>query len=111
MAISDCARHALWFRYLFQDLDINVKGVNLSFANDTVELFNDNRGTVFLTKEPVINDRSKHIDIRYHFIRDHVRLGNITTSHVPTTAMPADFLTKSLSPEIFERCCHQIQFL
>jgi hypothetical protein len=108
MAISDCARQAIWFKLLFKDLDLPVSAVSLSSVGDAIQLFNDNRGTVFLTKEPLINERSKHIDVRYHFIRDQVSLKNIVTSHVSTIQMPADFLTKALAVDAFERCCGQI---
>lgn len=108
MAISDCARHALWFKSLFNDLKLSVSAVPLSSTGQAIQLFNDNRGTVLLSKEPVINDRSKHIDVRYHFIRDHVPLNNIVTAHVPTTSMPADFLTKPLPVDAFQRCCGQV---
>jgi len=49
-----------------------------------------------LAKNPVLHDRSKHIDIRFHFIRDCVTGGQIILGHVGTGQQLADILTKPL---------------
>ena len=50
-----------------------------------------------LTKNPAYHSRTKHIDIRHHFIRDKVELGEIELQYCPTEDMVADVLTKALS--------------
>lgn len=61
-----------------------------------VELLVDNKSAISLAKNPVHHDRSKHIDIRYHFIRDCVENGKIGVNYVPTGDQLADLLTKPL---------------
>ncbi len=56
----------------------------------------DNQGSIALAKNPVFHDRSKHIDIQYHYTRDLVKQEKIQLSYVPTKDMLADVLTKSL---------------
>jgi hypothetical protein len=56
----------------------------------------DNKSAISLAKNPVHHDRSKHIDIRYHFIRSCVEEKKIAVEHIRTGDQLADFLTKSL---------------
>jgi hypothetical protein len=49
-----------------------------------------------VAKNPVLHSRTKHIEVRYHFLRDNVEKGNIDLIHVPTEKQPADILTKPL---------------
>jgi hypothetical protein len=56
-----------------------------------------------LPKNPVLHSRTKHIDVRYHFLRDNVEKGNICLIHVPTEKQFADTLTKPLDQTTFAR--------
>ena len=56
-----------------------------------------------LRKKPIAHARTKHIDIRFHYIREAIRKGNIEIEYCPTEVMIADLLTKPLSKEHFER--------
>lgn len=115
MAISDCSRHALWIKTIFQDLNISFSpdvsissAVSVFSSADSISIFNDNNGSIILTKDPVINDRSKHIDIRFHFIREKVKDKLISTQHIPTFENPADYLTKPLSFELHSNCLSRV---
>ncbi len=55
-----------------------------------------NQGAMSMTQNPAYHDRSKHIDIRYHFIRERIKDGTIHTEHVATEDMVADIMTKPL---------------
>ncbi|XP_074361830.1 secreted RxLR effector protein 161-like [Apium graveolens] len=68
-----------------------------------VILYLDNRSAIDLTKNLVFHGRSKHIDIRYHFIRECVERGKIVIKHVSTDMERADTLTKALVTVKFER--------
>lgn len=57
----------------------------------------DNKSAISLCKNPVLHDRSKHIDTRYHFIRDSVEEKRINVLHIRTEEQLADILTKSLA--------------
>ena len=61
----------------------------------------DNMSTINLTKNPVQHSHTKYIEIRYHFIRDHVQKGNIELEFVSTKMQLANIFTKSLSKDRF----------
>jgi hypothetical protein len=56
----------------------------------------DNQSCIKLSENPVFHDRSKHIEIRYHFIRDWVHRGVVQLQFIPTDDQVADILTKAL---------------
>ena len=59
-------------------------------------IYCDNQSCIKLTENPVFHDRSKHIAIRYHFIRDCVQKGAVKLEYISTNEQVADILTKSL---------------
>lgn len=63
----------------------------------------DNRLAMDLAKNPVFHGRSKHIDVRYHFIRECVERGEIILNHVSSEEQRADVLTKAFSTVKFEK--------
>ena len=65
------------------------------------KLFVDNQAAIALSKNPVHHDRSKHIDIKYHYIRDCVEKGQVEVDHIRTREQIADALTKALGRVVF----------
>ena len=63
---------------------------------DTIVILCDNQSGIQLSENPIFHDRSKHIDIKYHFIRDMVQRGTIRLDHIGTDEQVADILTKPL---------------
>lgn len=63
----------------------------------------DNRSAIDLAKNPVFHGRSKHIDIRYHFIRKCVERGEVVLKHVSSSDQRADIMTKAMAIIKFER--------
>ena len=63
----------------------------------------DNQGAIALGKNPVHHSRTKHIDIKYHFIREKVLNEEINLKYCPTQEMIADTLTKTLAKPSFEK--------
>lgn len=59
-------------------------------------VFEDNQSCIKMTKNPVNHGRAKHIDIKFHHIRDEVKSGEVEVEYCPTAAMLADLLTKGL---------------
>lgn len=104
LAIGDCAKHGLWLcrllGHILQQTAIQVP-IKLSLAND-------NQGAVFLCNEASVNNKSKHIDISHHFIRELTRAGKISVSHVLTKDMPADLLTKPVGPVVLSSSYEQL---
>jgi hypothetical protein len=68
-------------------------------------LWNDNAGAIALTKNAKHNSRVKHIDIRYHYIRERVEEGDIEVRHVNSANNLADMFTKQLSRLLHEEQC------
>jgi hypothetical protein len=93
MASADATRQAVWLRLLLKDLGHGLDG--------PLSILNDNNAAILLSKNPVNHDRSKHIDIRHHFLRDKVSDNTVELSHVQTEDNLADILTKPLGTETF----------
>jgi hypothetical protein len=96
MALSDASKEAVFLIGYLKELEFQ------SLAN--VVVFNDNQGAGKLTENSVYHARSKHIDVRYHFIRDAVKKHPIKILYLPTEKMIADVLTKALPKENHDRC-------
>ena len=77
---------------------MNDYGINFK----TIPIKCDNTSAINLTKNPVHHSRSKHIEIRHHFIRDHVNNRDINVEFVPTENQFADIFTKPLEKVKFE---------
>jgi hypothetical protein len=96
MALSDASKEAVFLIGYLKELGFQ------SLAN--VVVFNDNQGAGKLTENSVYHARLKHIDGRYHFIRDAVKKHPIKILYLPTEKMIADVLTKALPKENHDRC-------
>ena len=68
-----------------------------------IDMYENNEGAKALTENPQGSPRSKHIDVRFHFLRGLVRLGQVTTHSVASAEQHADVLTKPLGREEFRR--------
>jgi hypothetical protein len=66
-------------------------------------MLGDNQGAIALTENAHLNERSKHVDICYHFIRDLAEKGDLRVDYIPTAEMVADGMTKPLARVAFER--------
>ncbi|OUC47837.1 integrase core domain protein, partial [Trichinella nativa] len=96
MALTEGVKEVKWIRQLLMDLGRNQVTPTL--------LFSDNQGAAFLTKNPQHHRRTKHIDIRYHFIRTEQEQGVVSVEYIPSDKQPADMLTKSLSGPRHLKC-------
>ena len=90
VALTVAVQEALFLKQLLQ-------GMFIDNANEPVTVVSDDQGAIALAKNPIVSQRSKHIDIKYHNIRDIVQSGFVDLLYVPTNFNLADVLTKSLS--------------
>jgi hypothetical protein len=70
--------------------------IELGIQLSPIPLYGDNQGSIFLASIPVQEKRIKHIDLRYHFIRDVVRLKQVELFFIEGAENPADMFTKNL---------------
>ena len=68
----------------------------------SIKVWIDNKSAIELAKNPVHHERSKHIDVRFHFICEHVKEKNVHLHHVASGDQIADVLTKPLSRNLFD---------
>jgi len=94
MSASDACRHLCWQQTFLTEL---------GFGPPPIPLCVDNQGAIFLASNPTHDHRTKHIDIRYHFIREKIEDDIIKLYHIPSEDQIADILTKSLSVEKFSK--------
>jgi hypothetical protein len=66
------------------------------------KIFEDNQGCIALARNPVLHKRTKHIEIRYHFIRERIESKQVQLEYVPTQKQLADIMTKALPKPQFE---------
>nr|GEU91725.1 retrovirus-related Pol polyprotein from transposon TNT 1-94 [Tanacetum cinerariifolium] len=78
---------------------------------DDIAIMCDNKGAIDLSKNPVQHSRRKHIEIRYHFLRDDVQRGNISIEKVSSEDNIADILTKPLKCEPYNYLCPCLRML
>ncbi|GJZ06453.1 retrovirus-related pol polyprotein from transposon TNT 1-94 [Tanacetum coccineum] len=93
IAMSGCCAQILWMRSQLSDY---------GFAYNRIPLYYDNKSTIALCCNNVHHSRSKHIDIRHHFIREQVEKGVVELYFVRTEYQLADIFTKALPRERFE---------
>ncbi|CAA7049428.1 unnamed protein product [Microthlaspi erraticum] len=91
MAHTTC--ELLWLHQLLTDLKITVTA--------KAELFCDSKSAIYIATNPVFHERTKHIEVDCHIIRDQVKNGFFTLMHVGTTNQHANILTKPLQPGPF----------
>jgi hypothetical protein len=105
IAGAEAAKEAVWIRNFINDL--RIPGVHV----DTVPPYIDNNSALKLTRNPEFHSRSKHIDVKHHFIREKVEEGVINTQRVDTTDNLADVFTKALGKPIHEDFVHRLNLL
>jgi hypothetical protein len=99
--ISLCkgVQEAVWLKWLLTEMGQNGLG--------GVPMFVDNQSAIALAQNACLHGRTKHIDVRWHFIREMVESGEVVLRWCPTQEQAADILTKPL-PEDRHKTCMQL---
>ena len=99
IATASCCAQLLWMKKLLHDYGI---------TQDTMCVFYDNMSAINLSKNPVQHSKSKHIKIRYHFIRELVEEKTVYLEFINIDNQKADIFTKPLDGPRFESLCKAI---
>lgn len=93
VAAAMATKEAIWLTLLLKTLEVEVK---------TIHIGEDNQACLAMLQNPQMTGRSKHIDVFWHFVREHVKRGDVEFHYLPSGDMPADGLTKPLAPIAFK---------
>ncbi|MCO5583423.1 hypothetical protein L7F22_037334 [Adiantum nelumboides] len=96
VAASEACKEAIWLGRLVIDLGIK---------EEKPMLHCDSQSAIQLAHNPVYHSKTKHVDVKYHFIREMVEDKQVHLVKVHTTDNPADLLTKGLPRKSFAHCC------
>ncbi|GKE11039.1 hypothetical protein Tco_1414590 [Tanacetum coccineum] len=94
VVVAGCCASIIWMKIQLSNYDIHYK---------MVPIFCDNTSAIAISNNPVLHSRTKHINIRYHFIRDHILKGDIELHFIPIEYYLTDIFTKPLDEPTFTR--------
>ncbi|TPX55785.1 DNA-directed DNA polymerase [Powellomyces hirtus] len=100
MALPQACKEAIWLRQLLIELGY-PQGL-------PCKIYEDNQGCIALARNPTNHARTKHIDIRHHFIRESIANQHVDLEYCPTKDMAADLLTKPLPRPHFANLCEML---
>jgi len=96
VALGDCGREAKWILKLYEELGIKLRNVE-----NPMTIYTDSTAAKGMSQNPEQHQKTKHIDIRFQFIRQMVERRAVRTDHIPETCNPADILTKAITENFF----------
>ena len=94
-AAAEAVKEAIWLKGLISELGMSQK---------TIDVFCDSSSVIYLSKNPTHHEKTKHIDIKLHFIRNVVSMGVVRMVKIHTDKNPADMLTKVVTIAKFRVC-------
>ena len=96
IAASTCCTQLLWMQKLLSHYGIR---------QEYLTIYSDNTIAINISKNPIQHSRTKHIEIRHHFIRELVDDGTLTLEFIHTNDQKVDLFTKPLDSKRFESLC------
>ena len=98
MALGIC--EGIWVRSILQDLGV--------IEEKPILLCCDNKSAISIAHDPVQHNRTKHIEVDCHFIKEKLEAGMFKSEYVSSSNQLADILTKGLPTSIFEKLCRNL---
>ncbi|KAJ0949393.1 putative RNA-directed DNA polymerase [Helianthus annuus] len=93
--VANTVAETCWIRNLLLELHVPIRQATIIYC--------DNISAVYLAENPVHHQRTKHVELDIHFVREKVRLGDIKVLHIPADYQYADIFTKGLPKHLFQR--------
>lgn len=104
MALFEGAKEAIWLRRLLGEIQVHD-------LLQATTIHGDNHGSLNLSHNPIYHGRTKHIEVRHHFIHEKLQFNVINLEYVSTTYQLADILTKPLGRTSFEKIRKQLSLV
>jgi hypothetical protein len=95
IAVCDACKEAVWLKGLYAEL---------SGDTSCIDLFYDSQSAIYLTKDQMFHERTKHIDVKYHYVREVIIKDRLKVPKISTHDNPTDMMTKSVPVAKFELC-------
>jgi hypothetical protein len=95
MALTPLVQEVSFLQHMLNEMKLKT--------HEPIVLYQDNQGCIKVTVNPEFHKRTKHIDVRYHYVRQKVKEGVIRLTYVHTKANVADIFTKAMPKIDFER--------
>ena len=102
MATTEAVKEAIWLQGLLDEL---------GFRQKHIKVHCDSQSAIHLAKNQVYHARTKHIDVKYHFVREILEKDHIQIQKIHTTENPADMMTKVVTTIKFQHCLNLINVL
>lgn len=106
MAIASVAQEVIWMKQFLSEL-FNLPAKSLISG---CEVFSDNTSAITISKNDIHHERTKHIDIKYHFIRESQKSGKFQIKWLPTNLQLADVFTKGVYGSLFDKLSNGVLF-
>ena len=102
IAATEAVKEGIWLKGMLRELKL---------YEGSVSIYSDSQSALHLCKNPVFHDRTKHVDIKYHFIRERISDGEVVMNKVSTDDNPADVGTKVVTLGKFKHCLKLLRVL
>ena len=99
MAVTEGVKEAIWLKGLLEEI---------STCDDPISVYCDSQSAIHLAKDQMYHERSKHIDVKFHFVRQVISRGVVKINKIATAHNPADMLTKPIPTAKFSYCAELI---
>jgi len=86
--LSECAKHSIWYINFIKELNFDIKYLTINI---------DNKAAIYNSENQSINPKTKHIDVRYHYIRELIKNKKIKSNYIKSGNNLADGSTKYLN--------------
>ena len=96
MACAAAMSEVVYLKRFLQRLGI------IAHSKEAVTLYSDTTAALAYAKDPKYHGKSKHVEIKYHFIRDMIARSEVVMKHISTGSMVADPLTKPIARDVFQ---------
>lgn len=96
MGLADATKEGIYLKNFLSEIGLKEM--------ERITIYNDNLGAQKLAENPMYHRRTKHIDLRHHFVRETIQNGDIVIEYLKSEDMTADILTKALPRAKHDRC-------